>query len=69
MCFGVSVLHQANDLLVNLDLSDPDTMMAKQLNCLLDGYGWHPLSHELDYESVLINARQHLFKHIELSTR
>ncbi|MCG8312549.1 MAG: TetR/AcrR family transcriptional regulator [Pseudomonadales bacterium] len=68
LCFGVSVLHQANDLLVHLDLSDPDTMMAKQLNCLLDGYGWRPLSHELDYETVLEKARRHLFSRIEVLT-
>ena len=65
MAFGVTVLQQARDLLTNLQISDDEFQLSRQLTCLLDGYQWRPLSHEQDYLSILAKAGAHLKAKIE----
>lgn len=60
MSFGVSVLQQARDMLINMRISDDALQLPLQLTYLLDGYGWRPLSDEQDYPAVLHKAQQHL---------
>lgn len=60
MAFGVTVLEQARDLIINMDISPDGFQLSRQLTCLLDGYGWRPMSHEQDYFKVLDQAQQHL---------
>ena len=65
IAFGVTVLQQAKDMLTNLQISDDEFQLSRQLTCLLDGYRWHPLSHEQDYLSILEKAGKHLQAKIE----
>lgn len=65
MSFGVSVLQQAHDLLINLDIALDENLLSKHLTFLLDGYNWRPLSNEQDYFAVLQQAQQHLLSVIE----
>lgn len=60
LSFGISVLHQANDLLVNMDIDLNGDMLSKQLSIMLDGYQWRPLSTEFNYQETLIKAQQHI---------
>ncbi len=60
MSFGLLVLDGACDLINGLELSDSNNLHLSQLNCLLDGYGWHPLSNEHDYHNTYQKVRSHL---------
>lgn len=50
--FGLLALDHARDMVKNLDLTHGDQSILNQITCLLDGYGWHPLSTEFDFSST-----------------
>jgi len=44
-----------------LGIEDPFTRMFRAFNVLADGYGWHPLFHEWDWEETLARVRKTVF--------
>ncbi len=44
-----------------LGIEDPFTRMFRAFNVLADGYGWHPLFHERDWEEMLADVRRTIF--------
>lgn len=52
MSFGLLILDQAKPLIKSLQASDTDQLMLSQIGCLMDGYGWHPLSADHDYNET-----------------
>ena len=51
MSFGILVLDQAKVVIEELDLPPVNQVLLNQMNLLLDGYGWSPLSTEYDYHA------------------
>ena len=60
MSFGLLVLEHARDMVTGLNLSPAQHIHLTQMNCLLDGYRWQPLSTEHDYAATYLAAYQYL---------
>lgn len=55
-CFGLLALSQAQGLVSSFRPDNVNHFLVSHMNCLLDGYGWHPLSHNNkndDYSAAL----------------
>lgn len=64
LSFGVLVLDQAKDAISSMELPPITQVMFNQLNRLLDGYAWTPLSTEHDYSQTVVRVLQHLEPYI-----
>lgn len=60
MSFGLLVLDHAKNMVNGLSLSSSEQLMMTQMNCLLDGYGWHPLSTEQNYQDTVARIFHYL---------
>lgn len=60
MGFGILMLDQAKDVTTELQLPPARQMLFSQINLLLDGYGWKPLSSEFDYQQSLQRILFHM---------
>lgn len=60
MSFGLLVLDHAKNMVNGLSLSSSEQLMMTQMNCLLDGYGWHPLSTEQNYHDTIARIFHYL---------
>ena len=68
MAFGIWALVEGSFTLIEsgvpentLGIRDPFTRMFRAFNVLADGYGWHPLFHERDWEDLLARVRRTIF--------
>ena len=59
MAFGLLALAPASDVLDSLKLPPIPIIMFNQMNLLLDGYGWRPLSTEFDYQQSFARLLNH----------
>ncbi|HEX4938200.1 MAG TPA: TetR/AcrR family transcriptional regulator [Candidatus Kapabacteria bacterium] len=60
MAFGLLALAPASDMIDALQLPSVPAIMVNQLNLLLDGYGWRPLSTEFDYRQTFTRLLNHM---------
>ncbi|MBV1920839.1 MAG: TetR/AcrR family transcriptional regulator [Pseudomonadales bacterium] len=56
LSLGMIALYEASDLISSIEFSPMQETLYQQLNFLLDGYQWHPLSAEFDYRKTICNA-------------
>ena len=56
LSLGMIALYEASDLITSIKFSPMQETLYQQLNFLLDGYQWHPLSTEFDYKQTICNA-------------
>jgi len=68
MAFGIWALADGSFTLIesgvpthSLGIEDPFTRMSRAFNVLADGYGWHPLFHERDWDEMLAEVRRTIF--------
>ncbi|MGC1509099.1 TetR/AcrR family transcriptional regulator [Ketobacter nezhaii] len=55
MTFGMLTLDRTDPTVRSLQSSDTDQLIRSQIGCLLDGYGWAPLSRNHDYDLTYNN--------------
>jgi hypothetical protein len=60
MSFGMLALVQAEPLVKSLQPSEVDLLLISQIACLLDGYGWEPLSRNHNYNQSYKNILEFL---------
>ena len=59
--FGAHTILTSSDSLDEVGIKDPLAALRQGQNCMLDGYGWRPLSHEIDYFSLMDRVRREVF--------
>lgn len=60
LCFGVLMLSSNPNIIRQFTLPDSTTVLLIQINALLDGYGWQPLSTHHDYSQIVKQANSFL---------
>lgn len=58
LSLGILLLGSNPHVMKHFALPDTSTVLFNQINLLLDGLGWKPLSHEYDYTQSLTQAEQ-----------
>lgn len=61
MNFGAYSIITSSDSLGQVGLHDPELELWRNQNLLLDGYGWRPLSGDIDYLEIFERAKRDLF--------
>lgn len=61
MNFGAYTIMSSSDSLEENGISDPVAALRLNQNHMLDGYGWRPLSHEVDYPQIMDQVIRELF--------
>jgi hypothetical protein len=61
MSFGAHTIMTSSDTLPEVGIREPSASLQFNYNMLLDGYGWAPLSSEVDYGAVLKKVQQELY--------
>ena len=61
MTFGAYMLMTSDLPLEILGIGDPRATLRGNSHALLDGFGWHPLSSEWDYEQTYARIRKEVF--------
>ena len=61
MSFGAYSIIATSDSLAELGLEDPYEIVRANMNAMVDGIGWKPLSSEVDYGSHFEQVQQALF--------
>jgi len=56
LSLGMVALYEAQDLIKSIEFTPMQETLYQQLNFLLDGYQWHPLSTEFDYRKTICEA-------------
>ena len=64
--FGAYTIITSSDSLEEIGIDDPVATLRKNMNLLLDGYGWKPLSEEFDYTETMDQVRREVFGHEQL---
>jgi len=61
MSFGAHFISASSPNLVLTGMSDGDESLRRNYNALLDGYGWTPLSSEIDYTATRQRVLEQVF--------
>lgn len=56
MSLGITTLFEAKEMISSIEFAPIQETLYQQLNFLLDGYQWHPLSTAFDYKKTLADA-------------
>lgn len=59
--FGAYSIMTSDHDLTQIGFPDPEMALWQNQSLLLDGYGWRPLTHELDFVAIFEQAKQELF--------
>lgn len=59
---GAFAILSSSDSLQEIGIADPVTALRANTNHMLDGYGWKPLSTEVDFHLVLDQVKQELMQ-------
>lgn len=59
--FGAYTVITSSDTLEENGIANPIATLRRSQNLLLDGYGWRPLSTEVDYDQVMDQVRAEVF--------
>ncbi len=59
--YGAYSLAATSDSLEELGVTDAFATVRQNIQCMLDGYDWRPLSSELDYEAVAARIHREVF--------
>ncbi len=59
--FGAYTVITSSDTLEENGIANPIATLRRSQNLLLDGYGWQPLSSEVDYDQVMDQVRAEVF--------
>lgn len=62
---GITALYEAQDMISSIEFPPLQDTLYQQLNFLLDGYQWRPLSTEFDYKKTLADAALQLAKNTD----
>lgn len=65
LSLGMVALYEAQDLIKSIEFAPMQDTLYQQLNFLLDGYQWRPLSTEFDYRKTLLDAANKLASNTE----
>lgn len=60
LSMGMVALHEAKEMIKSIEFSPLQDTLFQQLNFLMDGYQWKPLSTEFDYRKTLQDAASQL---------
>jgi AcrR family transcriptional regulator len=61
MSFGAYSIIATSESLSDLGIGDPYETVRQNMNVMVDGLGWQPLSHEIDYTSLYERIQQQVF--------
>jgi AcrR family transcriptional regulator len=61
MNWGAYTILASSDSLGEIGIADPVAAVRFNMNLMLDGYGWRPLSTEVDFGAVIGQAKRELF--------
>ena len=59
---GAFAILSSSDSLQEIGIVNPVAALRENTNQMLDGYGWKPLSTEVDFREVLETVKQELLK-------
>ena len=59
---GAFAIVSSSDSLLELGIRDPLTALRTNTNNMLDGYGWKPLSSEVDFHEVMDKVKRELIE-------
>jgi len=59
---GAFAIVSSSDSLLELGIRDPLTALRTNTNNMLDGYGWKPLSNEVDFHEVMDKVKSELIE-------
>ena len=61
MSFGAYSIIATSESLAELGVSDPYLVVRRNMNAMVDGLGWRPMSHEIDYTALFERIQQEVF--------
>lgn len=61
MSFGAYSIIATSESLAEIGVHDPYSVVRRNMNAMVDGLGWHPLSHEVDYATTFDRVQQTAF--------
>ncbi len=61
--FGAYVLMHSEVNLASLGISNPRKAVWDNIHALLDGFGWHPFFHELNWDQIRTRVLKEIFSH------
>jgi hypothetical protein len=61
MNWGAQIIFTTSESLEHIGIRDPVLALWRNMNALLDGFGWRPLSSEFDYIAHITQVKEQLF--------
>ncbi|MEQ8835876.1 MAG: TetR/AcrR family transcriptional regulator, partial [Lacipirellulaceae bacterium] len=59
--FGAYTIMATSDSLGDNGIAEPVAALRDNQSFMLDGYGWRPFSHEVDYQALMDRVREEAF--------